>query len=320
MNALAATLSPFQRRLYAAVESVRLGRSGDRTVAEVLGICPAVISRGRKELAGLAAGVWPEAPEPCGGRPRTETRCPALLAALEKMVKDEIAGDSVKDVKWVRSSANKLAARLRAMGFTVSSTTVWRLLKRLGYSMRINIRRWRGHQPDSPERNQQFEYLGARRREGLAAGSPVISIDTKNKELIGDFMTKGRAWCKRPHEVNDHDLSSLAECRAVPFGIYDLRRNRGHVVVGLSNDTPEFVVACIARWWRTREPRSTRTRTRCSCWRNAAGPTVIGAGRGSRTSRSGCATGSGSGSRSVTTHRAARSGTRSSTGCSARSA
>jgi len=250
MNAFAATLNVFQRRLFAGVESTRLSRGGDRAVSEILGMCPAVVSRGRKELADLANGVRPEARRPCGGRPLTEARDPALVAALEEMVEDEIAGDPVKAVQWVRSSSNKLAGRLQAMGFRVSSTTVWRLLKRLGYSMRINIRRRRGHKPDSPERNQQFEYLGARRREYLAAGWPVISVDTKNKELIGDFMTKGRAWCKRPHEVNDHDFSSLAECRAVPFGVYDLRRNQGHVVVGLSNDTPEFAVGCVARWWQ----------------------------------------------------------------------
>jgi hypothetical protein len=250
MHAFAATLNPFQRRLYAAIESCRLGRGGDRAVSQIIGICPAVVGRGRKELADLANGVWPEPPTPCGGRPLTEARCPALLAALEKMIEDEIAGDSVKDVKWVRSSSTKLAGRLRAMGFAVSSTTVWRLLKRLGYSMRINIRRRRGNKPDSPERDQQFEYLGTRRREYLAAGWPVISVDTKNKELIGDFMTKGKAWCKRPHEVNDHDFTSLAVCRAVPFGVYDLRRNEGFVVVGVSNDTPEFAVRCIAKWWR----------------------------------------------------------------------
>src|SRR5262249_12057744 len=134
-------------------------------------------------------------------------------------------------------------------GLQVSEVTVWRLLKRMGFSMRGNLRRRRGDRPDSPERDAQVAYIAAKRKEELGSGVPGISIDTKKKELIGDFRNGGRAWCRKAPEVNEHDFPSAAECRAVPFGIYDLKRNRGYVVVGTSNDTSEFAVTAIARWW-----------------------------------------------------------------------
>jgi hypothetical protein len=119
----------------------------------------------------------------------------------------------------------------------------------MGSSMKLNLRRRRGYRPDSPERSAQFAHIGAQRKAYMEGGLPVISIDTKKKELIGDFRNAGRAWCRKAPEVNEHDFPSAAECRAVPFGIYDLKRNRGHVVVGTSNDTSEFAVTAIARWW-----------------------------------------------------------------------
>jgi hypothetical protein len=227
LNALMPLLSRQQRRLFAAIESSRLGRGNDLLVSRITGLSPAAIRLGRRQLSDLAQGKLPERRRPAGGRPLTETKNPALVAFLQKMVDEEIAGDPMRNRAWVRSSTAKLANKLREQGFKTSPMTVWRLLKRMGFSMKTNIRKRRGNRPDSPERDEQFRYITAKRGEYLAAGWPVISIDTKKKELIGNFRNTGRAWCRNAPEVSEHDFPSEAECRAVPFGVYDLARNRG---------------------------------------------------------------------------------------------
>jgi hypothetical protein len=120
----------------------------------------------------------------------------------------------------------------------------------MGFSLKFNKKRRAGSQ--SSERDQQFRYIALQKAAFQEARKPVISVDTKKKELIGPFRSRGRAWCREPPEVNDHDFTSLAECRAVPFGIYDLAKNEGHVTVGTSNDTSEFAVTAIANWWEQR--------------------------------------------------------------------
>jgi hypothetical protein len=163
------------------------------------------------------------------------------------LLADEIAGDPMTEEKWVRSSTKKLRDRLRELGYQVSHTTVWRLLRKMKFSLKYNKKRRAGAQ--SPDRDEQFQYIASQKTAFSDAGLPIISVDTKKKELIGEFRNHGRAWCRESHEVNDHDFTNMAECRAVPFGVYDLTRNRGYVTVGISNDTPEFAVNAIARWW-----------------------------------------------------------------------
>jgi transposase len=191
------------------------------------------------------------APKPHGGgRKLTEDCYPGIIGELERLLEDEIAGDPMTRTKWVRSSTKKLRDGLRALGYQVSHKTVWRLLKKMGFSLKYNKKRRVGAQ--SPERDEQFQYIAAQRKAFREAGLPIISVDTKKKELIGEFRNHGRAWCRKPHEVNDHDFTSMAECRAIPFGIYDVLRNEGCVTVGISNDTSEFAVNAIARWWEQR--------------------------------------------------------------------
>jgi transposase len=183
------------------------------------------------------------------GGPRIEEREPGITAALERLLAGEVAGDPMGGTSWVRSSLRKLRDALGSQGFRVDHCTIRKLVRRMGFTLKKNQKRRGGSQ--HPGRDEQFRYIADRRAAFAAAGLPVISIDTKKKELIGDFRNPGRAWRREPDEVNDHDFTSTAECRTVPFGIYDVGRNRGHVRVGVSNDTPEFAVTAVAEWWRS---------------------------------------------------------------------
>jgi Rhodopirellula transposase DDE domain len=152
------------------------------------------------------------------------------------------------------AASGSCGTQLVRQGFRVDHCTIRKLLKRMGFTLKKNQKRRGGSQ--HPGRDEQFRYIADQRAAFAAAGLPVLSIDTKKKELIGDFRNPGRAWRREADEVNEHDFTSTAECRAIPFGVYDVGRNRGHVRVGVSNDTPEFAVIAIAEWWEM-EGRST---------------------------------------------------------------
>jgi hypothetical protein len=250
INLFLAQLDRRQRRLYAAVESDRIGQGGDQIVSMITGLAPGTIRSGR---AQLAAGLGGEPLRPDGhssGRPSTEKRYPNIKSVLEQILSDEIAGDPMGDDKWVRNSVEHISQRLKDHGIDVTGMTVWRLLKDMGFSMKYGKRRRQGSGQDSPDRDEQFRYIASKRQEFVTAGLPVISVDTKKKELIGNFRKPGRSWCRKAPEVDEHDFPSAAECRAVPLGIYDVARNKGYVCVGISNNTPEFAVNVIARWWQ----------------------------------------------------------------------
>ncbi len=155
----------------------------------------------------------------------------------------------MNEQKWERSSLRQLADELAQAGHWISHTTVGRLLKEMGYSLKANVKRLAGS--DHPDRERQFEYLQQQKQAFLAAGQPVISVDTKKKEWIGNFKNPGRTWCQQAEAVLDHDFEQDALGKAVPYGIYDLKDNRGYVYVGNSADTPQFAVDMIARWWTT---------------------------------------------------------------------
>jgi hypothetical protein len=163
------------------------------------------------------------------------------------LVEPETAGDPQSDQKWVRSSLRHLSDRLRTMGHAISPPVVGRLLRDRDYSLRANAKQ--ESERDHPDRSKQFRYIEEQKQAFLGAGQPVISVDTKKKELIGNFANGGRAWCQEAAVVNVHDFAPDALGRAVPYGIYDLRRHCGAVYVGESADTPRFAVEAIARWW-----------------------------------------------------------------------
>jgi Rhodopirellula transposase DDE domain len=170
------------------------------------------------------------------------------VRALRQLVEEQTAGSPAGGRKWVRRSVSYLSKRLQGQGFDVSPTTVYRLLGELGYALKANRKRFTG--PPHPDRDRQFEYIARQRRRFAILGYPVISVDAKKKELIGNFKNPGRLWCQKAVEVNAHDFLDDASGRAVPYGIYDTRQDRGYVSVGLSADTAAFAVDAIARWWR----------------------------------------------------------------------
>jgi transposase len=182
------------------------------------------------------------------GRPRVEQAAPEIIEVLEQLVADDIAGDPMSEKKWVRVTLTRLSQRLEEKGYQAVEKTIRRLLIDMGFSMRSNKRRQTlSH---CPERDEQFQYIAERKKAFLGAGLPVISVDTKKKELIGPFRNRGKTWCKVAEEVDEHDFPSAAECRASPYGIYELGRNKGYVVVGTSNNTPRFAVKALSRWWQ----------------------------------------------------------------------
>jgi len=165
-------------------------------------------------------------------------------------VAPETAGDPMSDQKWVRSSLRTLSARLRAAGHTVSPPTVGRLLKKLDYTLHVNAKKIEAR-ASHPDRDAPFGHIADQRQAFTDAGLPIVSVDTKKKELIGAFKNGGRAWSQEAEAVNVHDFPSDAQGRAVPYGVYDVTRNRGTVYVGSSGDTAQFAVDALAQWWET---------------------------------------------------------------------
>jgi Rhodopirellula transposase DDE domain len=170
------------------------------------------------------------------------------------LVEPETAGDPMSDQKWVRSSLRQLSTRLADAGHSVSPPTVGRLLADLDYALHVNAKKVEARS-DHADRDAQFNYIAAQRQAFLNAHLPIISVDTKKKELIGNFKNAGAAWGQEAEAVNAHDFPHDAEGRAVPYGIYDLTHNHGTVYVGSSGDTAQFAVDVIARWWIERGRR-----------------------------------------------------------------
>jgi len=169
------------------------------------------------------------------------------VATLSQLVAEETAGDPMSEAKWVRSSLRFLSRQVGAVAHPASPTTVGRVLKALDYSLKANVKKLAG--TDHPDRDRQFGVIAEQKQAFVAAGLPVISVDTKKKELIGNFRQAGTIWCQTPEAVLVHDFPADGDGRAVPYGIYDVARNQGAVYVGRSADTPRFAVDAIVAWW-----------------------------------------------------------------------
>lgn len=248
MNWFMSKLNKDQRRWFAGLESNRIGKDGPRRIASITGLCRSAIRRGSEQVASYSEGI-PEVRRGRGpGRRRIREVYPNIESVLTGLLGDEVAGDPTSDKQWVRRSSQQLSRELKAKGYQVCNRVVCQLLKSMGFSMRVNVKK-RASTSHAPKRDAQFEHIAAQRKAYLAANLPVISVDTKKKELIGNFMARGRSWCKNPVEVNDYSYASLAECVAVPFGVYDVAKNHGYVYVGRCVDTPEFAATAVRKWW-----------------------------------------------------------------------
>jgi hypothetical protein len=243
-------LDEHARRLVAASKALELGYGGISRVSRACGLSRVTVTKGLEELqaAPLAPGrIRREG----GGRHALTAHDPGLVPALDRLVEPTARGDPESPLRWTCKSARTLAAELTARRHPVSHTKVSQLLKEDGYSLQSNRKTEEGE--DHPDRDAQFRHISRAIKAALRAGEPVISVDTKKKELVGNYQNQGRQWRKSgtARKVQGHDFPGPEVPRAYPYGIYDLGRNAGFVNVGTDHDTGAFAVASIRGWWRT---------------------------------------------------------------------
>jgi transposase len=240
-----------RRRLYLGSEARALGHGGIRLVAQAAGAGEATVSLGVRELE---AGEEPagRVRREGGGRKRAADADPGLVPALLALVEPDERGDPESPLRWTVKSARTLAAELTRQGHAVSAHTVCELLHEQGFSLQGNAKTIEGKQ--HPDRDGQFRYINAQAEEHMAAGQPVISVDAKKKEQVGQYASPGRTWRPKgdPVRVRDHDFPDEDQQKAIPYGIYDLAANAGWVNVGTDHDTAQFAVESVRRWWKTR--------------------------------------------------------------------
>jgi Rhodopirellula transposase DDE domain len=243
-------LNERERRLLAATEASTAGYGGIAAVSQATGIAASTIGRGLKDLAGETAVVLGRVRRKGGGRKPLVVTNPALLTELLALVEPGERGDPMSPLRWTCKSLRQLAAELTARGHRVSRTVVGELLKRQKFSLQGNSKTQEGG--DHPDRDAQFIHINQSVKAALAAQQPVISVDTKKKELVGNFKNAGREWRPQgdPEEVGVYDFLSKALGRAVPYGIYDIAANAGWVSVGMNHDTSAFAVQTVRRWWQ----------------------------------------------------------------------
>jgi hypothetical protein len=237
------------RRLFAATEALAFGYGGVTTVATVTGIARSTINRGITELKDGANKIGRRQRKPGGGRWSAEKVHPELLAAIEELADGAIRGDPESVLRWISRSQRNIVTALCEQGFNVSQKLVGRLLKQLHYSCQANCKTKEGS--SHPDRNAQFEYINGSLKKAIAAGDPVISVDTKKKELVGDFKNGGSELRRQgqPEQVRVHDFAIKGLGKVAPYGVYDIAANQGWVNVGIDSDTAAFAVESIRRWW-----------------------------------------------------------------------
>jgi len=266
-------LSPFlderTRRLVAASEAKAAGRGGIAAASIATGIARSTIGRGLEELAKRCDKQAGRVRRPGAGRKPATEKQPGLLAALRDLVTAAIRGDPEAALLWVSKSQRHLAEALAQRGFTVSHKLVGRLLDQLGFSLQANRKTREGS--NHPDRDGQFEHINRKVKSFQADGQPAISVDTKKKELVGDFKNGGRELRPKgdPEKVRVHDFKIPELGRAVPYGVYDITANAGWVSVGIDHDTAAFAVESIRRWWqemgRARYPKAKRLLITADC-------------------------------------------------------
>jgi Rhodopirellula transposase DDE domain len=247
------SLNEYQARLFVAGKALEMGRGGTSRLSKLTGMSRVTISSGMAELCGgkrLRDTGRGRVRAPGGGRKKVEEADPALQRRLKSIVEETTAGDPMSPLKWTSKSTRTIAEDLARAGHPVSNVTVARCLAEMGYTLQANVKTREGLQ--DPDRDAQFRYLNRQVKSFRRTGDPVISVDTKKKELVGAFKNGGRRWMPQgtPDRVSAYDFPSQAEGKAIPYGAYDIARNRAVVNVGVTYETAEFAVESIRRWWR----------------------------------------------------------------------
>ena len=237
------------RRLMAASEALSLGYGGVSRIRRACGLSRKAIAKGIQEIAD-GDSMPGRVRRPGAGRKNIVESDPKLLASLDRLIEPDTRGDPESPLRWICKSTRNLAAQLTKQKHWVSHEKVAQLLRDQNYSLQSNRKSEEG--ADHPDRDAQFRHISAEVKRALATGTPVISVDTKKKELLGNYDNSGQQWlpAKKPIQVNGHDFPSPDVPRAFPYGIYDLGRNTGFVNVGTDHDTGAFAVASIRGWWR----------------------------------------------------------------------
>ena len=251
---LKGSLTERARRLFVANEAIAFGFGGIAAAARATSMAPSVIGRGIAEVRAIEDGTAPSlavtrSRRPGGGRKKTTEKDPKLLPDLKALVESTTRGDPESPLLWTARSQRNIVAALKRQGHQTSMKMVSRLLKELGYSLQANRKRLEGAQ--HPDRNAQFEHINETIRRQLEANEPVISVDTKKKELVGPYRNGGRELRAQgdPEDVKVHDFVDKEKGKVAPYGVYDLQKNEAWVSVGISHDTAEFAVETIRTWW-----------------------------------------------------------------------
>jgi len=253
------TLNEFQARLFVAQKALELGRGGISRLSKLSGMSRPTIHKGIAQLmerGPVAVPAGGRVRQAGSGRRRAEAVDPGLERELTRIMDETTAGDPMSWLKWTSKSTRTIAGELSHRGHPVSWRTVARCLHDMGYSLQANVKTVEG--PQHPDRDAQFRYINQQVRACIRRGDPVVSVDTKKKELVGAFRNAGRTWRPQgqPVEVFTHDFPHLGIGKAIPYGTYDVAQDRGLVNVGISHDTAEFAVESIRRWWRLMGRRS----------------------------------------------------------------
>ena len=241
-----------QRRLYLANEAQAIGHGGITQVSKVSGVSKVTISKGMKEINrdGYRAAAESRCRKAGGGRKLIEKKNPEIIQELDKLLEPYTKGDPMNPLRWTSKSTRALESALKEKGYKISDTTIGEILRAQGYSLQAN-KKGLSIKASHPDRNAQFEHINKTAMEQMSAGEPVISIDAKKKENIGNFKNNGVEYSRKGEavEVFDHDFPSEELGKATPYGIYDIMKNTGFVNVGISSDTAEFAVGSIKKWW-----------------------------------------------------------------------
>jgi hypothetical protein len=248
--ALGPELNERQRRLWAAAEARSHGRGGIAAVVRATGISKNTVARGIVELRTGTRLERGRVRAVGAGRPRLTASDPSLLEDLERLVDPDTRGDPCSPLRWCSKSLQNIAGALVQAGHQISDRSAGKLLRGLGFRLHANVKTREGNQ--HPDRDAQFRHINETARAALAAGEPVISVDAKKRELVGDFKAVGREWepSGRPVEVRTHDFKDKELGHAIPYGVYDIKANEGMVSVGVTNDTSAFAVSSIRAWWQ----------------------------------------------------------------------